>query len=377
MGKFHTLDDFDLSGKRILVKVDLNSPLIDGKVQMNTRIKQHALTLKELSEKGAKVVVLSHQGRPGRDDYLESLDQHASLLSQIVKTDYVDDLSGQKAVERIEKMESGHVILLRNVRSTEDEYKPSPDNRLVKALSPLFDLFVSDAFSVAHRNQTSIVSFPQVLSSCIGRLMEKELKAIKGLYNRRTVYVMGGAKPEDNLVLVKNRKVKRVLSTGIFSLLCLMAKGYKLGKEEGLNKKLIPEIIKLKEKIETPVDLAVEDNGRREVGVEELPVDKEILDIGRKTVEFYSEEIKNAEAVFFKGPAGKFEKDGFEKGTLGLLDAIAGSDCFSLIGGGHSSHVIESFNISKDKFSHISLAGGALINYLAGKKLPGLEVLKV
>jgi len=378
IGKFRTIDDFELKGKRVLVRADLNSPIIKGNVEMNERIKQHALTLKELSEKEAKVVVLAHQGRPGDEDYTESMEQHAKLLSRTVKVDYVNDLIGDEALNRIKNTKDGEVLLLKNVRSFDEEFKPSPGNVIVKTLAPMFDLFVSDAFSVLHRDQTSVTSFAQVLTSCVGRVLEKELSAVKNLQNKKMIYILGGAKPEDNIILARDTRAEKVLSTGIFSLLCLMAKDYKLGKEEELlEKKLVPEIKKIIGKIETPVDLAFYEKGRKEVDLEKLPVDKEILDIGKKTVEKYKEEIRKAEAVFMKGPAGKFEQKGFEKGTLGILKAIASSKCFSLIGGGHSSHLIESFNIRKDKFSHISLAGGALIAFLAGEKLPGLEVLKI
>ncbi len=377
--KFRTLDDFDPEGKRVLVRVDFNSPLVEGRVQMNERIEQHALTLKELADRGAKVVALAHQGRKGKD-FMESLEQHAELAGKFVKMDYVDDLVGEEAVKKIQNLENGQVLLLKNVRSLEDEFKPSPDNVLVEVLNPLFHFFINDAFSVCHREQTSVVSFPEFLPSYIGKVMEKELSAIKNLKTRKMLYILGGAKPKDNLVLVRDSKVNKILSTGVFSLLCLMAKGYKLGKEDEILKeelKLVPEIRNFVNKINIPLDLAIDDGGRKEIKREELPVDKEILDIGQKTVDFYAEEIGKAEAVFMKGPAGKFEEKEFAKGTLDLLETIGNSKCFSLIGGGHSSHIMELFNINKDKFSHISLAGGALIAYLAGKKLPGLEVLKV
>lgn len=378
-GNFLTLEDFELKGKRVLVRVDLNSPLSGGKVQMNERIKQHALTLKKISEKGAKVVAVAHQGRPG-SDFLESMEQHAKLLSKIVKTGYVDDLTGDRALQEIGNMKPGQVILLKNVRSMEEELESSPSNLIVRTLSPLFDLFVNDAFSVAHRDHASVTGFPLVLPSCLGRLMEREISALENLRSRKMVYILGGAKPEDNLLLLESGRAEKVLSTGIFSLLCLKARGYILGLEDKLLKdkeSLVDEIAKRAERIETPVDLAIDDKGRKEIGIEELPVEKEILDIGKKTVKKYTGFIKKTEAVFFKGPAGKFEEKNFSKGTLGLLRAIEESGCFSLIGGGHSSHVIESFSLKKDKFSHISLAGGALIAYLAGEKLPGLEVLKV
>lgn len=380
IGRFRTLDDFDLRDKKILIRIDVNSPVVNGKVEMNERIKNHGIVLRELSDRGAKIVALAHQGRPGKEDYLESLEQHAQLLSDYVDVRYVNDLIWEEAKNSITEMKSGDVILLKNVRSLEDEFRPSKGNIIVEALSPLFDLYVNDAFSVSHREQTSVVSFAGALPSCIGLVMEKELSAVKNLQSRNMIYILGGTKPEDNLVLVRDTKVNKILSTGVFSLLCLMAKGYKLGKEDEILKEeseLVPEIRNFVNKIKTPLDLAIDDGGRKEIKTEELPVDKEILDIGQKTVEFYAEEIGKAEAVFMKGPAGKFEEKEFAKGTLDLLEAIGNSKCFSLIGGGHSSHILELFNISKDKFSHISLAGGALIAYLAGKKLPGLEVLKV
>ena len=376
-GRFKTLDDFDLKDKKVLVRIDLNSPVVNGKIQMNERIRQHALTLKELSEKEAKVVVLAHQGRPGKKDYTESMEEHAKLLSQIVKVNYVDDLIGEETISKIKNLKSGDIILLKNVRSDEDDFRPSENNKMVKALSPYFDLFVSDAFSVAHRNQTSVVSFAKVLPSCIGRVMERELSALNNLKKGKMLCILGGAKPEDYIPILDS--AEKILSGGIFGLLCLKAKGYNLGKEDGILKekeKVTQEIKKFIEKIETPMDIAINYNGRREISVEELPVNNEILDIGEKTIEKYLEEIEKAETVFMKGPLGKFEEENFAKGSVEVLRAIANSNCFSLIGGGHLTHVIESFSLEKDKFSHISLSGGALLKFLAGEELPGLEVLK-
>ncbi len=380
MGNFKTMDDFDFKGKFVLVRVDVNSPVIDKKIQMNDRIKKHAFTLKEISDEGGKVVVLAHQGRPGSKDYFPSLEQHCNFLSDFLDVNYVDDVLGEKSLESIKKMKSGEVLLLKNIRSLKVEFKPSSNNEIVSKLSPLFDYFVNDAFSVMHRKQTSVVSFPANLKSCIGRVVENELNAIKEIKGKKMLYVMGGAKPEDNLVLIKDSSVSKVLSSGIFSLLCLMVEGWKLGKEEDVlsdKKILLPDIRKYISKIETPVDLAFDDGGRREIKLNELPVDKEILDIGRDTIRKYSKDIEDAEAVFFKGPAGMFEKKGFSEGTVGLLNSIADSDCFSMICGGHSSHVLNSFNIEKSNFSHVSIAGGALISVMAGKKLPGLEALRV
>lgn len=390
MKGFLTIDDFDFEGKRVLLRVDLNSVVVNGKVKISDRIIEHAKTIKELIEKKARVVVLAHQGRPGDKDFI-SLKQHAKLLNKYVKIKFVDDIIGDKAIIAIKNLKNGEALLLDNVRFLKEELDYKKGNKFVERLKPLFDIFVSDAFSVTHRKQTSVVGFAEVLPNCLGRTLEKEINAVQNmeLSKKPCVYVIGGEKPDDYMSLItyalRNDKVDRILACGLFGQLCLIAKGYNLGgQNKYLEKKgllgVVSEIRKLLRynKIETPVDMAVNYKGeRKDLDLNEFPVKEEIFDIGAKTAKKYGEIIKGAKTILMKGTCGYAQDKRFSQGTRAVLKAIERSDAFSLIGGGHSSTAVKELRINKSRISYISLSGGALIGYLSGEKLPGLEVLRV
>lgn len=368
----------NLKNKKILLRVDLNSDVVKGKVLESDRIKAHAETIKTLKSKGAEVVVISHQGSPGKKDFI-GLKKHSKLLNKYVKVKFVKDIMGKKAIKAIRKLKPGKALLLENIRFEKDEFQTGK-NRLVKNLSPWFDFYINDAFSVCHRDQTSITGFPKYISHAAGPVLMNELKNLKKLKSKmnNSLFVLGGKKPDDLMPLLKHR----ILSTGKLCLLVLMAHGYKFGKEDELmkkEKKLLPKIKKHLKNIQAPVDLAINSKGRKEISIEDLPVNSAVLDIGSDTIEEYKEEImglgKNR-AVFFKGSAGMFEKKGFNKGTKEILGTIANSKAFSVIAGGQGSDALNKFKIDKKKFGYVSLSGGALVKYLAGEKLPGLEVLK-
>ncbi|MBU5678415.1 MAG: phosphoglycerate kinase [Candidatus Aenigmarchaeota archaeon] len=384
-----TLDFFDLKNKAILLRVDINSPIINGNVVMNDRIKEHAKTIKELLRKKAKVTILAHQGRKGEEDYMESLEQHAKLLSRVVgkKIIYVNDIYG--AVERIKSLKPGEALLLKNVRSLDEEtLKLTPEehakSKLVTTLAPLFDYFVQDAFSVCHRSQASVVGFAKVLPTIIGRVLEKELISLNKIEKlKEGTFILGGAKIEECIILLKyiekNKIDAKVLSSGVFSLACASAKGYDVGNENIVDENLVSEIKEFMKNvsISIPKDFAIEDeNGKRkEVKIEELPTNKKILDIGKETIKEYKDIIKKSKFIFLKGPAGKYEDKKFRLGTKEILSAVANSKAYSIIGGGNTLDAINLLKIPKSKFSHISLGGGALLEYIAGEKLPGLEVI--
>ena len=402
MPKFLTLDDFNVKDKVVLVRVDFNSPVDPQtkKILDDTRIRAHGeSTIRELSERGAKVVILAHQGRPGEPDFI-SLEQHAQILGGILgkPVKFVDDVYGEKAKKAIRELKSGEILVLDNVRKFPGERKKaSPEehakSEFVANLAPLADLFVNDAFAAAHRSHASIVGFTAVLPSAAGRIMERELKALSKVVEnpeKPCIYILGGAKADDSLKISKyvldNNVADYVLTAGVTGHLFLAAKGYNLGKPNmDLLKKnelldLIPGIKELMEKhlgkIETPTDLAVEVEGKRkEITVKELPTDHPIYDIGTKTIERYSGLIMKAKSIVFSGPPGVFEKEEFRKGTKGLLKAIASSKAFSLIGGGHSVAAVHSLGLA-DKMGYISTAGGALIEFLMGRKLAGVAALE-
>ncbi|MEM7816349.1 MAG: phosphoglycerate kinase [Candidatus Aenigmatarchaeota archaeon] len=386
---FKTLDSVDLKNKAILLRVDINSPIKNGKVVMNDRIKEHVKTIKELLKKKAKVTILAHQGRKGDDDYMESLEQHAKLLSKTLgkKITYVDDIYG--AIERIKSLKPGEAILLKNVRALDEEtLKLTPEehakSKLVTTLSPLFDYFVQDAFSVCHRSQASVVGFAKVIPTIIGRVLEKELISLSKIERlKEGTFILGGAKIEECVILLKyiekNKIDTKVLSAGVFSLACAIAKGYDVGNENRVDENIVKEIKEIMKSVDIslPKDFAIEDEKgkRKEIKFEELPTDEKILDIGKETMKEYCEIIRKSKFIFLKGPVGKYEDKRFRLGTKIILNAVANSKAYSIIGGGNTLDAINLLKIPKSKFSHISLGGGALLEYIAGEKLPGLEVI--
>jgi phosphoglycerate kinase len=402
MTQILTMNNFDFNNKTALVRVDFNSPVDpqSKKILEDIRIRfSGETTIKELAEKGAKVVVLAHQGRPREPDFI-SLEQHAKILGKILNRSvkYTDDLFGEKAKNSIKGLKSGEILVLKNVRTYSEEMKKgTPEEHaktdFVKSMAPLADVFVNDAFAAAHRAHVSIVGFTAVLPSVAGRIMEKELNALsKALESpeKPCVYILGGAKADDALRISKyvldNNIADSVLTGGVAGHLFLVAKGINLGKPnvEFLDKKeLMGFISGIKElmksypnQVETPSDLAIDVDGRRkEIAVEELPTNYSICDIGTKTIQHYGEIIQKAKSIVVSGPVGVFENKEFMKGTEKILKIVAESKAFSLIGGGHTVAAVEQFGLQK-KMSYISTAGGALIEFLMGEKLPGVAALE-
>lgn len=369
------IKDIDLKNKVVLLRSDLNSDVKKGKIILGERIKQASKTIKLLKKKKARVVVLAHQGRPGKNDFL-NLSQHAKFLNKFVKIKFVNDLIGKKADKEINNLKPGQAILLDNVRKLKDEFEPGKNNGIVKFFKKNADVYVNDAFSVSHRKQTSMI-MGKHMSSYAGLLLENEIDALKKIKLSSCLYVLGGAKPEDNIKLLGKNKV---LSCGLFGQVCLINKGKKLGKQEKYLKKQ-KALIKISKdklkKVKTPTDFAVSVNGKRiEKSIDKFPCMCEIFDIGSDTINNYKKEIKKVKCIYMKGPAGDANDKRFLKGTRELLKAISKSKAYSIIGGGHLSDAIKKSGINKKKFNHVSLSGGALLSYIAGEKLPGLEVLK-
>jgi len=402
MAKYKTLDDFNVKGKVVLVRVDFNSEINPEtkKVTSDVRIRAHAeSTIKELAEKGAKTVILAHQGRKGDPDYTP-LKEHAEILAKILKcpVKYVDDVYGDKAKAAIKALKAGEILVLENVRSFDGETKNGTAEQhakteLVQNLAPLADLFVNDAFAAAHRGHVSMVGFTAVLPSAAGRIMERELKSLARALEKPEkpcVYVMGGAKADDSLEISKyvlgNSIADYVVVGGVTAQLFLAAKGVDLGKGNMafLEKKqltgLIPGIQALMKqfpgKVLVPEDVALDVGGKRkEIPTSELPTEYSILDIGAKTVENYAKIISQAKSIVVSGPMGVYEKEQFNYGTKKVFEAMANSKAFSLAGGGNTISAIQEYGLSK-KISYISTAGGALIEFLMGKKLPGVVALE-
>ena len=402
MPKILTLDDVDVKGKTVLLRVDFNSPVDPDtkKILDDTRIKAHAeTTIKELSEKGAKVVILAHQGRPGEPDFI-SLEQHTKRLSEILgkPVRYIDDLYGEEAKRAIRELKPGEIIVLKNTRTYPYERKSKPPEEhaksdFIKELASLADLFVNDAFSAAHRSHASVVGFTAVLPSVAGRIMERELKALARVLEspeKPCIFILGGAKADDSLKIsqyvLDNNIADYILTGGITGHLFLAATGVDLGRpnmaflEKQKVLDLIPGIKELMAKypgkIKVPADVAIEIDGeRKEISTKDLPTEYPIYDIGTETIKEYSRIIGEAKSIVVSGPPGVYEREEFRKGTKEILEAVANSKAFSLVGGGHTVAAVQELGLA-DKMSYISTAGGALIEFLMGSKLPGVVALE-
>ena len=396
---FKTLDDLG-SGKRVLVRLDLNSPVEDGIVKDNRRFARHARTVRELVESDHRVVVMAHQGRPGRDSFV-SLDQHADLLAEYVESPiaFVDDVYGDRAIDAVRSLGAGEVLMLENVRMCDDELPEKPpeehaDSEFVRTLAPEFDCYVDDAYSVAHRSHASIVGFPLVLPAYAGRVMAAEYEANSSIANREfdgpVTMVLGGAKATDviDVMSALDDEIDHYLLGGIVGELFLRAAGHDVGYDVGdgelydhqweNNAERIRSLLDDRaDRISLPVDLAYEDeaNERAERPVDGVSKTQPLLDVGSDTVERYGAVVEESAAVFVKGALGVFEDERFSHGTVGLLETIATTDCFSVIGGGDTSRAIELYGLDEEYFSHVSIAGGAYVRALTGQSLPGVEVL--
>jgi phosphoglycerate kinase len=402
MAKFLTLDDVEVKGKVVLVRVDFNSPVNPktNKILDDSRIRASGeSTIRELVEKGAKVVVLAHQGRKKDPDFIP-LKQHAEILANILgkPVKYVDDIFGEKAKDTIKELKSGNVLVLENVRMYDaetEEGTPEVQSKkeLVVSLAPLTDLFVNDAFSAAHRAHVSIIGFTAVLPSVAGRVMERELRSLRKILEKPEkpcVFVLGGAKADDSLEIssyvLNNGIADFVLTGGVVGHVFLVARGFDLGKQNltFLEKKDFTGLVsgikelmqKYSDKIKIPRDLAVEVNGKRkEISVDELPTDFLIFDIGKETVEDYTRIIEIAKSIVVSGPMGVIEKSEFMFGTKRVFEEIANLKAFTLAGGGHTTAALNELKLS-DKISYVSTAGGALTEFLMGKQLPGVTALE-
>jgi phosphoglycerate kinase len=401
MTDFDTIDDLP-AASRVLVRLDLNSPIEDGKPQDNRRFERHAETVRELAEAGHRVVLLAHQGRPGRDDFT-SLSGHAELLAEHVDRDvaFVEDTYGEAALSAVDALEAGEVLLLENTRMCDEELpEESPEEKaeteFVQTLAPRFDAYVNDAYSAAHRKHASLVGFPLVLPSYAGRVMEAEYEANTAIATREfdgpVTMVVGGTKATDVIGVMDalDDRVDRFLLGGVAGELFLRAAGHPVGRDvAGLdlfdeqwaaNRELIESVLEERgDAIGLATDLAYEgpDGERAEVAVDDID-EKETgyLDVGSATVADYEPAIRESDAVFVKGALGVFEDERFADGTVGVLEAIAETDCFSVVGGGDTSRAIEMYGLSEGDFSHVSIAGGAYIRALTGEPLPAVEVLE-
>ena len=400
---FFTMDDFDLSGRTVLLRVDINSPIDPAtKTLLNdARLREHLATIRDL--RGSKVVVLAHQSRPGKDDYT-SLEPHAERLSALLgrPVKFVDGLYNKAALDAVRSLQTGDVLVLENVRFFAEEdaladakIEKMAKTHIVKKLSPLAEYFVLDAFAAAHRAQPSLVGFVDVLPTLAGRVMERELTMLdRAIHSqeRPKIAIFGGVKADDSIAVTKHMLEKgvvdKVLTTGGVANMFLQADGKDPGtpttefmkKEVEDYERFVGQckevLAKYHDRILMPTDVVVNDGGRRKpVLVKDLPSELQVYDIGLDTIARYVEEVNASKTIFFNGPAGVFEKDEFAVGTRELLQAIGASKAFSVVGGGHTVAALEQYAL-EDAMGHVSTGGGALINYLAGKELPLVTALE-
>jgi phosphoglycerate kinase len=398
---YQTLDDL-ADGQRVLVRVDLNSPVEGGRVRDNRRFSRHARSIRQLVDAGHRVAVLAHQGRPGRDTFV-SLEQHADILAEHVDqpVNFVADTYGPAAMDAIHALDPGEILLLENVRMTDSELPEKPpevhaESPLVQRLAPEFDAYVGDGYSVAHRKHASIVGFPVAMDAYAGPVMVSEYEANSSIASRdfegEVTMVAGGKKATDviEVMTALEDRVDNFLLGGIAGELFLRAVGYEVGRDIGDMDLYEEQYEKNREKIQHmieahpselvyPTDLAFEneDGERAEVTVADVRnKDDDYLDVGSDTTSQYADIAAHSEAVFVKGALGVFEDERFSHGTVNVLEAIGAGDCFSVVGGGDTSRAIEMYGLREEDFSHVSIAGGAYIRALTGQPLPGVEVLK-
>ena len=392
--RFLTIDDFNLKGKTVFLRVDMNCPIDNETLEISgtKRIEETVETIDSLKE--SKIVMASHQGRVGNKDYT-SMEKHAMVLEKLLnrKIKYVDDVIGAAAQNEIKKLNDGEILLLDNLRlCAEENYEFSGSDAektlMVQRLSKLLDVCVLDSFPSAHRAHPSIVGFPYVLPSCAGRLVEREVKKldeIMSITKAPHVIVLGGKKVDDRLeairLLIENQRASNVLLTGLIGNVFLRAQGRirsSLGikREQEIVAKAHTLIGEFPDVFSTPVDVAIEQNGNRvELDIRELNKDDQIFDLGPKTIEHYSKIISGAGTVFISGPAGFFEKEGYDYGTKALLEAVSNSMATTIVSGGHLTSALKKFGLA-EKITHISTAGGALVRYLTGTKLPMIQSLE-
>ncbi len=401
MKDFHTLEDFNFKDKTVLLRVDINCPLNKETLEIinDARIRRIIPTVRELMGKRAKVVILAHQSRKGKWDFIP-LVQHSKRLARHLNSQvkYVDDVMGDKAKKAIKELQPGEVLLLGNVRELDSETAKldmfgHSEGELVQALAPLIDYYVCDAFGAAHRSQCSLVGFPIKVPSASGRLMAKEIFALKSIFDeprRPSVFILGGAKFGDASEMIDHvlgtKMADTVMLVGLAGNAFLLARGTDLGEAstEILKEELTPEnlqaakdiMAKYGQRVLLPIDVAVERDGKRvSVLVGDLPVKEAALDIGDASIDKFRKVILSSRTSFMSGPAGVYEKEGFGTGTKGLMDAMIESRGQSVIGGGHTVGAADSFDFT-DRFSYVSTGGGALETFLLGQPLPVIDALK-
>ena len=393
-----TIDDISVKGKKVLVRCDFNVPIKDGKITDETRIKGALPTIKKLMADGAKVILCSHMGKPKGEPKPElSLAPVAKRLSEHLGVDVVfaadDNVVGEQAKAAVANMKDGDVVLLQNTRYRAEETK-NEDN-FSKELASLAEVFVNDAFGSAHRAHCSTVGVTQYLSPCAaGYLLGKELDFLGNAIDnpvRPLVAILGGAKVADKLNVINNLldKCDTLIIGGGMAYTFMKANGYEVGKslvdDEKIDycKEMMQKAKDLGKTLLLPIDTVVTKDfpnpidaeiDVKTVSADQIPADMEGLDIGEKTRALFAEQVKTAKTVVWNGPMGVFENPTLAKGTIAVAEALANTDATTIIGGGDSAAAVNQLGFG-DKMTHISTGGGASMEFLEGKELPGVAAL--
>ena len=392
--KLLTLDDFELKDKTVFLRVDMNCPINPDTMEISGTARIEEATESINAIKDAKIVVASHQGRVGNKDYT-GMEKHAKVLEQLLnrKIKYIEDVIGVSAQNEIKNLKNGDVLLLDNLRlCAEENYEFSSaeaaNTIMVRRLAKLFDLCVMDSFPSAHRSHPSIVGFSYVLPSCAGKIVEREVKKLDEIMTVSKaphVVVLGGSKVADRLeainLLIKKGRADHVLLTGLIGNVFMRAQArikspLGIKREEEIVSKAHSLIGEYPDVFSTPVDVAIDKDGSRvEVDVRDLNKEDKIFDLGPNTVEHYNKLISGAGTVFMSGPPGYFEKEQFSFGTKSILEGVTNSMATTIVSGGHLTLALKKYGLA-DKINHISTAGGALVLYLTGEKLPMIQSLE-
>ena len=395
---FGTLQDVDIKGKTVLLRVDFNSPIdpTSETILDDKRFREHIPTIRTLED--AKVVIVTHQSRPGKKDFT-TLQSHAGKLERLIHrpVTYIDDIFGRAAHEAVRSMRAGEILMLENVRfSAEENLTMKPEDaaktHLVRRLSEMGDLFVNDAFGTAHRSQPTVVGIPRVMRTIAGLLMEREitmLSKVSAGAPHPVTFILGGTKVDDSIAVadhvLRNGIADQILAIGVVGNIFLAAEGREIGEPSrqlieclgytGEIQKAREILGRYRDQVILPKTVAVKERGERiEYPVDGIPQDTPILDLGSESIQTMVEEIRSSGSIIFNGPAGVFEDPDFAIGTYELVRAASAVE-FSVVGGGHTAAVIEKMGL-ESAYSHLSTGGGACIEFLTGKKLPAVAALE-
>lgn len=406
--RFKSIEEIVVKNKKVLLRLDINSPIdVNTKKIVNTnRIDKSLKTINYLKNQGAKVAIIAHQGDTLDYQNLISLREHSQILSKKMGTtvSYIDDVCGPAAIERVNSLKSGEFIILGNLRYLGEELSTFENSvylteqqmletYLVRSLKPHFDVYINDAFSAAHRRAPSMVAFQQILPSAAGYLFFEEVSTLSKIMNSPKspcIFVLGGSKISDAFSMMEEVLSKKIADTiltcGVTGEVFLIAKGIDLGfkvntflKERGLldfikQAKILLDMYP--DSIKVPLDLAYADKNKRICSsINDSLGNNLFADIGDKTIEYYSQIISKANTIFVNGPAGMYENPILEDGTREILLSISNSDGFSVIGGGDSVTATMKFTDYR-KMNYICTAGGAMVRYLSGKKLPLITAME-